>query len=204
MRAAVHQNTDLVPPPHSNRVQEGRSRRGPELQLAVRPLVGPVAQYVAFWIARRLVCEVLVDTPVLGDVNCASLPLSQHKVLLFIRKNCQVANGAVRSCDSAAQALHKVRSHALDGVRVENVGVVLQRALEGVLALGHDEGDVEGRRLLLYHHSLSGHAPYGHAAPCVGAKLYRAAEGAVEGEEDLEQRRTGGVSVVLEVLHKQG
>ncbi|GMU11142.1 hypothetical protein ASNO1_73960 [Corallococcus caeni] len=104
----------------------------------------------------------------------------------------QPGHGLVRTADDALQEHAQVLRHARHRGRGEEVGVVLEEALEARFRLQHLEQQVELRRVRVQLQRLQLHALHGG----------RAAQGRLEREHHLEERRAPLGALRTQLLHQ--
>ena len=159
--------------------------------------------------AGGLPLEQVVQAQPLREVDPGIVPVAEHQPALGLGQPGEPGKLSVRIVGDAFQDGEEMADHPAHRLRVEQVLVVSQHALDGAVPLleGHLQVGLAG--VLLDVVLLDLQAPHGEPRPGrreeepPGAELLRAVR-LLQREGDLHQRRAAGIALEDQPLHQQG
>ncbi len=141
---------------------------------------------------RRLLLDALVGEQLVGPFVAGVRPFLVLGALLVLGQQRDVQDGLVRVGEHVVQEHLEVAAHAVDGGRVEQLGVVLEPAAELLALLEHLQFEVEACGGALHVHQLQ--------AQPAGAELGH--RDVLVDEGHLEDGRAGQVALRAQLLHQ--
>jgi hypothetical protein len=178
--------------PHAQADEVVRQPVRPLVQLGVRQLRFLDDHGHRSGRARRLRLEELVDAPVGRILGLRPVPLLQHERALRLAEQVQPREPHVRLRGDLLQHPLQVPHHALDGVRLEQVGAVVQFATQALGSRREAQREIELGALKIRSDSA-------HVQPRQSAFP---APGVLQCEHHLEEGRVAQAALGLQLGHQ--